>query len=254
MTDGLRLAFGTLTALPTPPPSRVDPGVAMRAMLLAPLTAVPLAAIATLAHVVVADGAMPPMVAAAVILGLTALWSRGLHLDGLSDTVDGLASGSDRARALEVMHRGNIGPSGTAALVVVMLAQFAALSSLLTTRHGAVLVVVAVLASRYVLAWGCWQRVPAARRTGLGAAVAGSVPSPSLAAVSAIMLGIGVAVASVAGTRWYAGPLVVVATGLGAGWVLLVAVRRLGGVTGDVLGAAVEVALSAGLILASVLT
>jgi len=254
VTDAFRLAFGTLTAVPTPPPSRVDRGTAMRAMLLAPVTAVPPALVAVLAHLVVVDGAMPPMVAAALVLGLIALWSRGLHLDGLADTVDGLASGFDRDRALEVMRRGDVGPSGVAALLILLLVQFACLSSLLTTRRGVVLVVVAVLASRYVLVWGCWERTPAARHTGLGAAVSGSVPTLAAVAASSIMLGIGVALPALFATaRWYAGPLVVVAAVLGAGWVLIVGLRRLGGVTGDVLGATVEVACSTALLLSAVL-
>ena len=253
MIDGLRLAFGTLTAVPTPPPSVVDRRTAMRAMLLAPVTAVPPALVAVLAHLLVTTGAVPSPVAAAVVLGVLAVWSRGLHLDGLADTVDGLASGFDRERALEVMRRGDVGPSGVAALVILLLTQCAALSTLLVTRRGVVLVVVAVLASRYVLAWGCWERTPAARPTGLGAAVAGSVPTLAAAAASSIMLGVGVAVPVLFASRWYAGPLIVVAATLGAGWVLLVTVRRLGGVTGDVLGATVEVALSAALVLASLL-
>jgi adenosylcobinamide-GDP ribazoletransferase len=116
-----------------------------------------------------------------------------------------------------------------------------------------VLAVVALPASRYVLAWGCWQRVPAARPTGLGATVAGSVSTLGVAAATCLALGLSVALPTLAGTRWYAGPLVVAAAALGAGWVLAVSTRRLGGVTGDVLGATVEVALAAGLVVASVL-
>lgn len=253
MIDGLRLAFGTLTAVPTPAPTRVDRGTARQAMLLAPVTAVPLAVVAVLAHLVVADGALPPMVAAAVVLGLVALWSRGLHLDGLADTVDGLASGSDRDRALEVMRRGDVGPGGVTALLILLLVQFAALTTLLTTRRGVVLVVVAVLASRYVLVWGCWERTPAARPTGLGAGVARSVPTLAAAGASSVMLAVGIGLPALFAGRWYPGPLVVVAAVLATAWVLLVAVRRLGGVTGDVLGASVEVALTAALLLGSVL-
>jgi len=230
--DALSLAVGTLTAVPTPPPPRVDRGTARGAMLLAPVTAVPLAALAVLAHLVVAAGAMPTLVGAAAVLELTALWSRGLHLDGLADLVDGLSAGFERERALEVMRRGDVGPMSVAALLLVLLVQFAALATLLTTRRGMVLVVVAILASRYVLGWGCWQRVPAARHTGLG---------------------VSVGVPALVGARWYAGPLVVLAAALGAGWVLALAVRRLGGVTGDVLGACVEAALTSGLLVASVL-
>jgi adenosylcobinamide-GDP ribazoletransferase len=251
--DALRLAVGTLTTVRTRPPARVDRPTAGAAMLLAPLTALPLTVVAVLAHLAVGAGAMPTLVAATLVVGLTALWSRGLHLDGLADTADGLATGVDRERSLEVMRRGDVGPGGVAALLLVLLLPVAALAALLPTRHGAVLAVVALPASRYVLAWGCWHRVPAARPTGLGATVARSVSTLGVAAATCLALGLSVALPTMAGTRWYAGPLVVVAAAVGAGWVLTLCTRRLGGVTGDVLGATVEVALAAGLVMASVL-
>jgi adenosylcobinamide-GDP ribazoletransferase len=253
--DAIRLAAGTLTAVPTPPPTQVGRRTAGAAMLLSPLTALPLVAVAVLAHLVVAMGAMPALVAAVVVLLCTAGWSRGLHLDGLADTVDGLSAGSDHERSLDVMRRGDVGPLGVVAVVLVLLLQFGALATLLPTRRGVVLVVLALLASRYVLAWGCWQRVPSARPTGLGATVAGSVSTVALVAASSIALGIAVAVplVALAGGPWYAGPLVVAGATLGGAWVVSVAVRRLGGVTGDVLGACVEVGLAAALLVASLL-
>ena len=252
MTDALRLAVGTLTRLPTPPPQTVDPRTAGRAMLLAPLTAVPPAVVLVLLHMTLTRGWLPTYLAAALAVAATAWWSRGLHLDGLADTADGLAAGYDRDRALDVMRRSDIGPTGVATLALVLLLQVTALGPLLTWRPGTALAAVALLASRQVLALACRAGVPAARPEGLGATVAGSIAT--LAAVASTVLGlvVGSGIGWLAGASWYAGGLVVLATVVAAWAVLATARRRVGGITGDVLGAVVEVALTAGLVVAAV--
>lgn len=248
MRDAWRLAVGTLTAIPTPPPGRVDRRNAGLAILLAPLTVLPVIVVVVLLHTAVSDGAVPPFVAAVLAVGATALWSRGLHLDGLADTVDGLAAGDDRERSLAVMRAGDIGPSGVTTVVLVLLLQVGALGSLLPSRRGTALAVAALLASRYALAWGCSRRVPAARHTGLGATVAGSVSDVALAGSGLIVLALGTGVGVLGGAPWYAAPLVVVAACLATAWLLGVAVRRVGGMTGDVLGACIEISLTVALL------
>jgi adenosylcobinamide-GDP ribazoletransferase len=253
VTDALRLAFGTLTRLPTPPPRTVDRRTAGRAMLLAPLTAVPPAIVVILLHLGVADGPVPALVAAVLVVGITAWWSRGLHLDGVADTADGLAAGYESARALEVMRRGDIGPTGVVTVVLVLLLQVAALSVLVSSKAGSALAVLALLASRQVLVVGCRSGVPAARPDGLGAAVAGSVGLVGVVLSSVVAMAVGVLLAVLGAAPWYAGPLVVVAANLAALATVATARRRVGGITGDVLGAAVEIALAAALVTASVL-
>lgn len=252
MTDALRLAVGTLTRLPTPPPRTIDRRTAGRAMLLAPLTAVPPAVLVLLLHLPVVNGWLPAYVAAALGVAATAWWSRGLHLDGLADTADGLAAGYDRERALEVMRRSDIGPTGVVTLVLVLLLQLMALGPLLTSRPGTAVAVVAVLASRQVLVLACRSGVPAARPDGLGATVAGSVATPVVVIGSAAMLVVGAGLGLLGGAPWYAGAVVVVVAALAAGAVVATGRRRLGGVTGDVLGAVVEVALATALVVAVV--
>lgn len=253
MTDAVRLAFGTLTRLPTPPPRTVNRRAAGRAMLLAPLTVLPPAILVVLLHLGVVDGPLPALVAAVLAVGLTAWWSRGLHLDGLADTADGLAASYDAARALEVMRRSDIGPTGVVTVVLVLLLQVAALSVLLSSRPGSALAVLALLASRQVLVISCRSGVPAARADGLGAAVAGSVGSVAVVLSGLVAMGVGVLLVVLAGAAWYAGPLVVLAANLTALALVATAGRRVGGVTGDVLGATVEFALAAALVTASVL-
>lgn len=213
-------------------------------MLLAPLAVLPLAVAA--GALALAGSALdwPGLLVGLVTVGGLALGTRALHLDGLADTVDGLGTGWDRERALSVMRRGDVGPMGVVALVLVLGAQAAAIGVLVTDWRSAAGLAVLVCCSRAVLAVVCRRGVPAARPGGLGAAVAGSVPRVAALAtwvVVAALLGL---VWAWLGSDWAAGvgtALLAVAAGA-----LLVAwcVRRLGGVTGDVMGACVEVAFT----------
>lgn len=253
MRDALRLAVGTLTLLPTRPPADVDKPVAGAAMLIAPVAVLPLAVVWGLGHAATRISSVSALLVGVLVIAATALYSRGLHLDGLADTVDGLSASHDPQRALAVMKTGDVGPGGAAALVLVLIVQAVALGSLLTSAAGSALAVIALLTSRHVLAWGCWSRMPTARATGLGATVGGSVPTSALLAVTTVLLVLAGMAGRLSGAAWYAGPLAVVIGLLAAGLVLRTALRRIGGMTGDILGACVEVSLSAALVAATVL-
>ncbi|HEX5532944.1 MAG TPA: adenosylcobinamide-GDP ribazoletransferase [Actinomycetales bacterium] len=252
--DGLRLAFGTLTALPVRPPVRVDSAVARTAMLAAPLPGLLLGALSGAVLVAGMSLRAPVLATAAVAIGLVALATRGLHLDGLADTADGLAASYDRERALGVMRTGDVGPAGAVTLLLVMLVQVASLTALATpsgegSAWGAgALVAIGVVSGRSVLPLLCARPWKAARSEGLGAAVVGAVPLPAALGLAAITLGAlaGVSVVTARG-------VVHVVVGVVIGWVAALAVaahasRRLGGVTGDVLGAAVEISTAATLL------
>jgi adenosylcobinamide-GDP ribazoletransferase len=248
--DPFRLALGTLTAVPVRPPTGLDRTTAGRAMTLAPLACLPLAA---LVGAVCGLGALlpvPPLLVGALAVGALALGSRGLHLDGLADTADGLASSYDRDRALAVMRTGDVGPVGAATLVLVLLAQAASLQAVVAVGgwSSAVGPAVAVVLSRSVLAVVCARGVPAARPEGLGATVAGSVGRPAAAVALAGSGLTGALALAAAGGPWWAAPLALAAAVGGCGLLLARCVRRLGGVTGDVMGACVEAAFTAALV------
>jgi adenosylcobinamide-GDP ribazoletransferase len=248
--DPLRLAVGTLTAVPVRPPSRLDAATAGRAMALGPVAALPLALLVAAVCWVGSLVGAPPLVTAGLSLAALALGSRGLHLDGLADTADGLAASYDRDRALAVMRTGDVGPVGAATLVLVLLVQAASVQALVA-RGGwaaAVTPAVAVVLSRSMLVLVCARGVPAARPEGLGAAVAGSVGRGRAGTVLVAAAAAGALALAATGARWWAAPAALLVASCTCAVLLARCVRRLGGVTGDVMGACVETALTAALV------
>jgi adenosylcobinamide-GDP ribazoletransferase len=244
MRDAWRLAVGTLTAVPVAAPRTVDARSAGRAMLHAPRAGVPLGLVVGVIGWVGQRLDLPPLAVAFVALGALAAGSRAIHWDGLSDTADGLTASYDAERSLAVMKSGTSGPAGVIATVLVAGVQAAALSSMFASERGPVLAGVLVCASRVALTITCLRGIPAARPDGLGLPHAGTV-APLAALLSWLVAVVLVsAVADWVGLDWWRGPVAVV---LAAGVVALVVrrtVRRFRGVTGDVFGAAIELALA----------
>lgn len=240
--DGVRLAWGTLTAIPGPPPSRVDAGVARVAMASAWLVLLPLTLVVGLVGWLLAGALVPPVAAGLLTIGVLQLATNGIHADGLADTFDGLWSGRTPERALEIMRRGDIGPMGGTALIVVLGTEAILLGEILEEPRGWLLAGLALACGRLGLTLGTRVGVRPARADGLGQAMAGSVPTGLVAAVwlAAAVLGTLVASWPDEAYAWWAWPL---GLGLGALGCLLLLARakaRVGGITGDVLGALVE--------------
>lgn len=251
LRDSWRLAQGTLTALPTPMPSRVDASVGRGCVLLSPVAVLPLGIGVALVGVLGSLLGLPPLASAFAAVGLLALGTRVMHVDGLSDTVDGLTASYDRERSLQVMKSGTSGPAGVMASVIVAGMQAAALAALFASWQGAVLGGVAVLASRAALALTCRRGVLPARRDGLGHPLAGVVPTPATVVLWLVLAAALVGAGTLAALPVWQ-PLVAVT--LAAATVLVLVrhtTRRLGGVTGDVYGAGVELALTALLVVLS---
>jgi adenosylcobinamide-GDP ribazoletransferase len=184
------------------------------------------------------DVGAPGLVAAAVTVTAGALLTRGMHLDGLADTFDALGSYRRGDAALEVMKKSDIGPFGVAAIALALLIQVAAIS-------GETKIILAWVTGRLAITVACSRGVPAARPEGLGALVAGTVPIPVAVTIAAVV--VAAAAAATPGRPWL-GPAAVVASLAAVLLLVQHAVRRLGGITGDVLGAAVEVATTVALV------
>jgi adenosylcobinamide-GDP ribazoletransferase len=244
LCDAWRLALGTLTAIRVAPPARVTRATARGAMLLAPLAAIPLGILVATVTWAGRAADLAPLAVGFLAVGALAAGSRALHWDGVSDTADGLTASYDRERSLAVMKSGTAGPAGVVAVVVLVAVQAAALSWLVNSFRTAVVAGVLVCVSRCALTLTCMRGVPAARRDGLGVGyteTVGPVAATAgwLAAASACALAFGWA-----GLDWWRG---LVAAGLAAaavGVLLRRTTKRFGGVTGDVFGAGIEVALA----------
>jgi adenosylcobinamide-GDP ribazoletransferase len=258
--SGLRLSVTLLTVFPlrgpVPEPRRAT---AAAAMAWAPAVGLMLGVLAA-AVLVVADHPLGagPLTAAGLAVAVLALLTRGLHLDGLADLADGLGSGQAAPEALDIMRRSDIGPFGTVSLVLTLLIQVAALAHAEGAGHGRgpAALIAAVVTGRLALTWACRRGVAAARRDGLGALVAGTVrpvvaAGLTLAVLAAAVAAVVISAVAVGDPLGWTLPLAVVA-GLAAAFALQGhAVRRLGGITGDVLGAVIETAATVTLVVAT---
>ena len=178
-------------------------------------------------------------------VGFLALVTRGMHVDGLADTADGLGCYGPPERALAVMRDGGVGAFAVVTVVVALGVQATALGALAGDPGVAVAATaLAAATGRAGFAWCARRGVPAARPGGLGATVAGTQPGWVAPLWWMALAVVGTAV--VPGRPWQ-GPL---AVAVAAALVVALSAhtrRRFGGVTGDVLGAANELAVTAAL-------
>lgn len=185
-----------------------------------------------------ADRWWPALVAAAIVvvadLALTGL----LHLDGLADSADGLLPHLDRPRRLAVMAAPDVGAFGVAVVGAALLTRFAALA----TATPVPLALAGVWCGSRTAMAVVARRLPYARGEGLASAFLGG----SAAAVGGVGLVLAMALGAV-GARGQ-GVVAVIACLAGAAAVAALAQRRIGGFTGDVLGAAGVVGETVGLV------
>ena len=196
-------------------------------------------------------GWAPPAAAAIAVIADAALTGL-LHLDGLADAADGLLPPLSRARRLEVMADPRLGAFGAAGLAIVLLARFGAFASMLPSP-----LAVAGLWSGSRTAMAVTARaVPYARPGGLASAflpapAAGARPGAAARFTRPALLGLAgglLALALAFAGRGALGVAAVGAEAVGAAAVVFLAWRRLGGFTGDVLGAAAVVGETVGLL------
>lgn len=250
---GLALALSTLTVLPMGR-VRADRATAGAAMLWAPVVGAALGGLIGAATALLLELDLSPLAAATLAVALLAAASRGLHLDGLADTADGLGVGPDRERSLAVMKASDTGAFGVIALVLTLLLQVVALAGIAARWDNERLILAMALVGaigRGTLPWACRRSVPAARTNGLGAMVAGTVARPIAAIAIAAIVG-GTAALGWAADFGLARFLCAAALALLAADLLTRHCRRrFGGVTGDTLGAGVEVATTVALLVLS---
>jgi adenosylcobinamide-GDP ribazoletransferase len=243
-TPSWRAALSLFTVIPAGAPAELDPDAMARAMFWLPAVGLLVGLIAAGGMALVQAGGpsvLRQLLSAAVAVVLLAVLTGGLHLDGLADTADGLGSRRPAADALAIMRRSDIGPLGVVALVLVLLIQVTALAVVPRGWPAVAALVLAAVTARVaaVLATGR----PAARPGGLGALVAGRTGRLGrLATVLVLLAAVIPAGLALGGPAAALRGLVAALAGLLAGGLLSrSAARRLGGMTGDVFGAIIEV-------------
>ncbi len=177
--------------------------------------------------------ALPPGVAAVVLLAGWVLLTGGLHLDGLADSLDGLGGGWSREEALAIMREPRVGAYGVVGIVLILLLKASALTASAPGLRWQALLLAPTLGRLVpvLLARLC----PPARSEGRGQAFALSVSVAGVAGAT------GFAVALALLVLWPWG-VVLLGWTFASAWLIGRSLnRRLGGVTGDLLGGAVEV-------------
>ena len=244
MFDAVRLALGTLTVLPVPPPRAVTSRTWRDALTLAPVVGVVLGALAWSVGWAAAGTGGSPQLAAVLTVTVFAILTRGLHLDGLADVADALGSRRPADEARQIMRRSDIGPFGVLAIVFSALLQVTALEVVYSrsiTASAAVTVIGAAVISRTAVTTACRRGQPAAP-DGLGSHAVGSVPAALAVTVLVLAVAATVAAAALVSGDAAVTALIaaVIALALSDLW-RYHCVRRLGAVTGDVLGSIEQV-------------
>jgi adenosylcobinamide-GDP ribazoletransferase len=227
-------AVAFLTRSPVPSGLTFDGADVGRATMLFPLVGALLGGVLALAAVALRPR-LPPPLAALLVVALGALLTGAMHLDGLADMADGFGGGRAREDVLRIMRDHTIGAYGAVALILVLAVKAAALAALIA--HGdevAPLVVGSALAR--------WTAAPLARFLpyardggGLGASLTDHVGPLELGGATALAGVVAVGLGGWRGLLFWAG---VAAATLMNG---LVCRSRIGGVTGDTMGANTEV-------------
>jgi adenosylcobinamide-GDP ribazoletransferase len=239
--DDFKTAVAFLTRLPMPHPDGAKPQNFVRAHRMFPVVGALIGAVVGLICLGLRSIGVPDLVASALALGGSAILTGALHEDGLADIADGFGGGRDRESKLEIMRDSRLGTYGA----MILLVSFAAkLSALAAIPDG---YVVPGLIAAHALGRGILPamsvKLPYARKDGL----ARNAGQPDVA-TAAIAFGLALVIAllslSWSNALWAA--LAACGSAFAVAWLAL---RQIGGQTGDVLGGAEQVAETAILVL-----
>jgi adenosylcobinamide-GDP ribazoletransferase len=233
------LRFFSRLPLPATGDPQAAPDLARLARMV-PVAGAVLGAIGALALGFAEALALPPLVSATLAIGVLVLVTGALHEDGLADVADGFGGGTTRERKLEIMRDSRVGAFGAAALALALMLRIAALAALIDQGRGAAAALILAGAASRAFALLPLALLPPARTDGVGAGAGRLEAGHALAAgivasVFAIVLGIA------ALGFWHAILALILALAAALG-VTRIARRQIGGQTGDVAGAAQQLA------------
>lgn len=235
------LAMQFLTRVPVPTSLVVDDKRLGLSVLFYPLIGLLIGGCAVLLSIALTHIALP--VQAALLLVFWVAITGGLHLDGFADCADAWAGGlASSQRSLEIMKDPAAGPIAVISLILLLLLKWTVLAELLAKSQLAGLMFAPMLGRCAILA--LMLSAPYLRENGLGSVLNLNLPKTAAKIILASGLWLGV---------YCLGFLPVLFATLMLLWIRRLALHRLGGVTGDVYGAAVElveVAVLVGLVMA----
>jgi adenosylcobinamide-GDP ribazoletransferase len=241
----LRVAFAFLTRLGVRHPADAGTGDLARAGWAFPLVGL---VVGGIGGGIAAGGLtldLPPLLAAILAVAAMVLLTGALHEDGLADVADGFGGAFERAKKLDIMRDSRIGTYGVLALILVTGGRLAAIEALQEPLAALAAIIAAAVLSRAAMV-ALMAALPPARPSGLGAGAgrpdAVNAVAAAVVAVAVAMVALGPLGGIIAGAG-----VVVVASAFGA-----LAMRQIGGSTGDVLGATQQLTEVASLIAASV--
>ncbi|GEE03391.1 adenosylcobinamide-GDP ribazoletransferase [Gordonia spumicola] len=237
----LHVAVSWLTVAPLPQPrAEMDRRTGGAAIAAVPVVGALLGCVAASAAFGLSFTRLPDLLIGVLVVALLALSTRGMHLDGLADTADGLGCYGDPEGVRAVMRSGDVGPFGAATLTVVLAVQAIGFSTL-SADHSWPQIVFAVALGRVAVVYGCRRGLDAANADGFGALVAGTQRWSTVAWTVVAF-----------GAAWPLGVRAVCAVPAVVLFTVLFTAhcrRRMGGVSGDVLGAVVELSTAVAAVL-----
>ena len=245
--DFLR-AIGLLTVLPLRPrwDEHTEPG---RAMAFYPLTGALIGGLLAGLAYLLEKTPLPettPLLPAALILAAWAGVTGGLHLDGWADCCDALFVPVSRERRLEILRDPRLGSFGAIGLVVLLVVKLAAIQGVMASPARLSVLVIVPTVARWALVLAA-QAFPLARPDGMAAHFRQGLGAREVTIATATVLVVAALAAVLTGSRGLVAlavaPLVMLA-------MARLAMGRLGGLTGDVYGAIVELAETASLVVA----
>lgn len=230
------MALRFLTRMPVPFVRTVDPPPLKDSMWMFPVVGAFVGTITGAALMLAHVARLPELFCALFALAITAMLTGAFHEDGLADVADGFGGGDTREERLEIMKDSRIGAYGTLTLILTVMARASLLTALLALSPLAAIVLVAGAAafSRSLMVDLLWATRPA-RSNGLSvlAGQPGRNTTLLALAIGGLFAGIGGSVV----LSPEAGVLALVAGGLALAMVRALAMRKIGGQTGDVCGA-----------------
>jgi len=235
------IALQFLTCIPLAPGMKVNEEEVGRSMRYFPLVGLCMGACLALVHIPLA-ALLPLSVADGMIIALLAALSGAIHLDGLADTADGIAGGNDREGRLRIMKDPRVGAIGVVCVVLVIMLKYVALLAVpLHLKFRAIMLIPVI---------GRWAQVLVAYR----AEYAGLTRGVGFTFTRQVTLTVVLATSLLVGAFAYyrlslKGAVIAVATLAACRLYAAYCRSTLGGVTGDVLGAATELAETAALVM-----